>query len=488
MRPIRLNCGHWLSIQAAYLRRMHYCARPDSSSTMLELTRTPGLLLKLAVFFLACGVPGLFALDAARTALAFRQIVQMFDSQEIVDEIKREASAIGRHRRERGLSGIGLERDLERWLLTLQQPNRSPFGTKAFALLDYAPQPFVAMLVDAEGMPLASTREGFTLPRALPPDSNRLNRLYRAELQGPDGALETLVLWVDLPRPGERIWHSLGLDWPIVFAGALVFAVMAAVFLSAWVTRRLRRIEATANAWRHGRFELRIADAGRDEIGALARQLDTLPAALAELVEHRAERAGRAERERIARDLHDTIKQQAFALSMQLGALGSRASSAHVDLPELDEARSLTAHIQQELATLLDELHPLPPIDWHTRLLARITAWSRRSAIAADIALEATESIAPARHDLLGRFIDEALANVERHSGATRVAVRLTRSARHHLLEVADNGRGGIIDGHGRGLRHFRERATELPEGQFDWHSDAASGSRVALRWTETVT
>lgn len=461
---------------------------PMPSPPMPNLPRPSGLLLKLAAFFLICGVPGLFALDAVRMMFEFRQIVQMLDSPRIAAEIRREAEAIGHHRRERGLAGIGLERDLERWLLTLTQPARSPFGDSAFALLEYGPQPFVAMLVDDRARTLATTRNGFAPPASAPVDTPRVQRLYRAPLAGPGGREEALVLWVDLPRPGERIWRSLSFEWPIVLAGALVFASVAAVFLSGWVTRRLRRIAATADAWRHGRFELRIDDPARDEIGALAQQLDTMPAALAELVEHRAERAGRHERERIARDLHDTIKQQAFALSMQLGALRAALPEAQRDLAALGEARDLAEQIQRELAELLGELKPLPQADWRGRLEARIADWSRRSGIAADSALDAAEYIAPARHDLLTRVIDEALANVARHSGAGRVRIDLTHAAQHFELRIADDGRGGIVEGRGRGLQHLRERAAELPEGRFAWQSDARDGSRIILHWTETVT
>ncbi|MBL0029599.1 MAG: HAMP domain-containing protein [Rhodanobacteraceae bacterium] len=466
---------------------------------MPTLLRPSGLLLKLAAFFLLCGVPALLAMDAARTVLEFRQIVRVLDSARIGDEIRREAQAIGRHRRERGLNGIGLTRDLERWLLTLTQPSRSPFGETAFSLLEYGPQPFVAMLVDANERPLATTRADFVPPLPLGPadgdglrsaatNSPHLQRLYHAPLQGPNGAAEALVLWVDLPRPSERIWRSLSFEWPIVLVGALVFATVAAVFLSAWVTRRLRRIAATADAWRHGRFDLRIDDRARDEIGELAQQLDTMPSALAELVEHRSERAGRHERERIARDLHDTIKQQAFALSMQLGALRAALPEAQRDLSALGEARALAEQIQRELAELLGELRPLRQAEWQAHLVARVEDWSRRSGIPAHIELDATELIAASRHDVLMRVIDEALANIARHSGADRALVRLSHEARRFSLCVQDNGRGGIVEGSGRGLQHLRERAAALPEGCFDWYSDPQGGSRIELHWTETVT
>lgn len=468
--------------------RMHYRARFEPTPPMPNPPRPSGLLLKLAAFFLVCGLPGLFALDAARLLLEFRRVVQVLDGPAMADEVAREAAAIGRHRRERALAGIGLERDLERWLLTLVQPGRSPFGDAARALLEDGPQPFVAMLLDAEGRVIAVTRDGFALPAGSTDDEVRVQRLFRVPLQGPDGAEETLVLWIDLARPADRLWRSLGFEWPVVLAGALVFASVAAVFLSGWVTRRLRRIAATAEAWRHGRFDLRIDDDARDEIGALARQLDAMPTALAELVEHRADRARRRERERIARDLHDTIKQQAFALSMQLGALDAALPAAQRALPSLAESRALAEQIQRELAELLGELDPPSEGDWRARVEARIADWSRRSSIDAIVELEAAAAIAPARHDVLTRAIDEALANVARHSGARVVRVRIERDRGQFTLCVSDDGHGGIVEGGGRGLRHLRERAAELPDGRFDWHSDAQRGSRITLHWTETVT
>ena len=467
---------------------MHYRGRFEPNPSMPNPLRPSGLLLKLAAFFLVCGVPGLFALDSVRLILEFRQIVQGLDSPRLVQEIHREAEALGRHRRERDLAGIGLERDLERWLLTLTQPARSPFGENAFALLEYSPQPFVALLVDADGRTLASTRDGFVPPSVVPADHGRVQRLYRAPLLGPGESAEHLVLWVDLARPSERIWRSLSFEWPIVLAGALVFALVAALFLSGWVTRRLRRIAATADAWRHGRFDLRINDHARDEIGDLAQQLDTMPAALAELVEHRADRARRRERERIARDLHDTIKQQAFALSMQLGALEAALPDGQRRLPSLAESRALAEQIQRELAELLGELHPLPDGDWRTRIEARIADWARRSGIRAVVELDDAIVIAPSRCEVLTRAIDEALANVARHSGAHGVRIAITQVGEHCSLRIDDDGRGGIVEGRGRGLRHLRERAAELPDGRFEWHSDEGAGSRIELHWTETVT
>ena len=63
---------------------------------MPTLLRPSGLLLKLAAFFLLCGVPALLAMDAARTVLEFRQIVRVLDSARIGDEIRRGSSSPAR--------------------------------------------------------------------------------------------------------------------------------------------------------------------------------------------------------------------------------------------------------------------------------------------------------------------------------------------------------------------------------------------------------
>jgi signal transduction histidine kinase len=466
---------------------------------MSILSRPNGLLLKLAAFLLLCGLPALLALDLVRHANEHRRVLQALDAPTLLDEIGREATAIGRHRRERGLAGIGLTRDLERWLLTLRQPGSSPLGDAAWSLLDYGPAPFSAMLVDAEGTVIAATRTPAPTPPHFAPaadapvqslvvDGARLHRVYRATLRGPGDAEEALLLWVDLPPPASRLRQMLSLQWPIVLAGAAVFALAAAVFVSAWVTRRLRRIAATADAWRRGQFELRIDDRARDEIGALAQQLDSIPAALAELVEHRSERAGHQERERIARDLHDTIKQQAFALSMQLGALRAALPEALRDLPALAETRALAEQIQRELAQLVDELRPLGHGEWRELVRARIEAWSRRNGIVVDARLDACDQVAAVRHDPLLRVLDEALANVARHSGAQRAEVALTHAGQQFRLHIADDGRGGMVEGGGRGLTHLRERAAALPDGRIEWRSSPGQGSSIELHWTETVT
>jgi len=72
----------------------------------------------------------------------------------------------------------------------------------------------------------------------------------------------------------------------------------------------------------------------------------------------------------------------------------------------------------------------------------------------------------------------EALANVDKHARASRATVRVLRSARGALIEIADDGVGGANDANGSGLRGLADRVEAL-EGQLRVVGNAGSGTTV---------
>jgi signal transduction histidine kinase len=102
--------------------------------------------------------------------------------------------------------------------------------------------------------------------------------------------------------------------------------------------------------------------------------------------------------------------------------------------------------------------------------------------MALDFDLADVPPLAAAHEDALLRIVDEALANVLRHSGASRVLVRLRRVAERVRLVIADNGRGVVAGTDtGMGLRNMRERAQGLPGGRFGFDSQPGHGTRVDI-------
>jgi signal transduction histidine kinase len=200
------------------------------------------------------------------------------------------------------------------------------------------------------------------------------------------------------------------------------------------------------------------------------------------LMRTRTHLATLAERQRLARDLHDTVKQKAFALSLQLATV-RRALADNTSLERVVLAERLSQQIQQELAQILDELRSSDAeLPLAVRLRARAREWAATSGVALDCELAEPPALRPEYEDALLRITDEALANILRHSGADRARIELRLEADRLSLVIEDNGCG--MDGSpasGMGLPNMRARAQTLPDGQFEIGRSDLGGARIRI-------
>lgn len=262
----------------------------------------------------------------------------------------------------------------------------------------------------------------------------------------------------------------------------LLFGFITARIL---LTERLQRLAYVAESYSRGDFSLKPTDRSKDELGQLGGKLLVMGEQLENLLETRQELAGVEERNRLARDLHDTVKQQLFAMQMQLGAAEAlidynpTAAKGH-----LQQANSLSRQTQQELKTLIDELRPASlenkGLADSVRDYAKV--WSDRSLIAVEVGVSGEREIPLAREQALYRILQEALANVAKHSDATRVAVQLSYTNTSVALIIQDNGAGfdTKVRSKGFGLQSMRQRAEEMG-GIFSIES-GATGTTIQVR------
>jgi NarL family two-component system sensor histidine kinase LiaS len=207
-----------------------------------------------------------------------------------------------------------------------------------------------------------------------------------------------------------------------------------------------------------------------------------MAADLEELIETRQQLSASDERNRLARDLHDSVKQQVFAISMNLGA----AQQLLDEQPEaarrrLDTAFELARQSQQELSTIIQTLRPvqLEGAGLVEALAAYTERWQLQTGITSEFEARGTGVVPGDLEDALFRVAQEALSNVARHSGATRAQVTLTITGDRATLEVRDNG-SGFATGEaavGVGLSSMRERMS-TSGGTLHITSDQA-GTRV---------
>jgi signal transduction histidine kinase len=140
---------------------------------------------------------------------------------------------------------------------------------------------------------------------------------------------------------------------------ASVVGTLTGLLITRNVSRRLRRITQAAEAWSKGEFAVEVRDPTPDEIGRLGQDLNGMAEQLHTLLATREELAVVEERNRLARDLHDSIKQNVFATALLVGA--ARSHLPPDTLPAqtyLAEAEALAEQTRHELTALIRELRP----------------------------------------------------------------------------------------------------------------------------------
>jgi two-component system nitrate/nitrite sensor histidine kinase NarX len=211
-------------------------------------------------------------------------------------------------------------------------------------------------------------------------------------------------------------------------------------------------------------------------------------------------RASAAERARVARELHDGAIQALFGIEMKIEALrrAPEPSAATIET-ELGEVQGL---LQQEVMELRELMQALRPVELDgSEQLADILAglvdrFRRDTGISAHfVATSGPIALPPPRALEMVRIVQEALANVRRHSRARNVLVSLTREEHTFRLVVEDDGRGFEFEGRlsGQELDQRRigpvvikERA-RLAGAELAVDSTPGAGARVELAFAEAT-
>jgi len=137
--------------------------------------------------------------------------------------------------------------------------------------------------------------------------------------------------------------------------------VMSGYLASKNFIRRLRHITSVSSAWREGDLDQRIIDNDADELSEHSHNLNIMVGQLKELLGLKQQAAIQDERTRMARELHDTVKQNLFALALQLAAISSKAPDLGEAKQNLLESRLILKQAQEQLVGVIAELRIISP-------------------------------------------------------------------------------------------------------------------------------
>ncbi len=194
----------------------------------------------------------------------------------------------------------------------------------------------------------------------------------------------------------------------------------------------------------------------------LAPRSDDADAKLVEVTRSRARLvdAFQVERRRIERDLHDGAQQRLVALSMQLGLARLELPAGAPAAEPVAAAHELAKQALTELRELIRGVHPKILTD--RGLVAAVQDVAAGAPLPVDLHLPVPGRL-PAPVEVTAYFVVvEALANVAKHSGATRAHVAAWVIGDRLLLDVRDDGRGGADPSRGSGLVGLADRVAAV--------------------------
>jgi len=224
----------------------------------------------------------------------------------------------------------------------------------------------------------------------------------------------------------------------------------------------------------------------REQAQKLASELETANRQLAEYAAQVEELTLTAERQRLARELHDTLSQGLAGLVLQLEAIkahheaGRSERTAEIIDQSLSRARSTLA----DSRSVIDDLRSIPD-SLPEAILAKAERFTQTTGILCDLSLALGDRAIPRKSsDHLLRVFNEALANITRHAQANQVWVRLEVKNNQIEMEVRDDGQGfdpELVNSAGHyGLLGMRERA-RLVGGRLEIDSDSGHGTLIRL-------
>ncbi|WP_223067585.1 sensor histidine kinase [Paenibacillus caui] len=266
------------------------------------------------------------------------------------------------------------------------------------------------------------------------------------------------------------------------------------------IKRRLDLLRDSLIQWEKGNLSRSVPSLGEDEVGKLGEQLERIGkrweeqlTSLQRLSTNNARLAEQArvsaiveERQRLARELHDAVSQQLFAISMTATAVG-RTLEKDFDKAQRQVAliEEMASVAQSEMRALLLHLRPVYLDGKDLTQGVEDLVRELKAKVPMDITLEMDRDLKLVKgiENHLFRIIQEAMSNTLRHAKADKMEIRIFKRAEAVRVILRDNGVGFELDEAKQtsyGISNMQERVREIG-GSVQFITAPGKGTRIEI-------
>jgi len=266
---------------------------------------------------------------------------------------------------------------------------------------------------------------------------------------------------------------------------ASFFWILPSTFILGWLvarvmSKRYQHLYKTIEDWGNGKLSSRIATSGNDEIDVSFQRLNIMAEKLAKHQKELKHLVSIEERQHLAAELHDTVKQQLFASNLQLSA-----AAQQIDQNINGAKESIAIAIKQNRTAFKqvnDLIFTLSPIQIGSNLKEALKTafdnWQKDNTTLLSSEINIEFELTEIQQQVIFRSIMEALQNISKHANAKNVSIKLSHNAQRIIWQITDDGitddgitDDGITDDHnnlnnkvefGQGLSLMQKRIESL--------------------------
>ncbi|UUI03480.1 GAF domain-containing sensor histidine kinase [Oceanobacillus jeddahense] len=187
------------------------------------------------------------------------------------------------------------------------------------------------------------------------------------------------------------------------------------------------------------------------------------------------------ERNRLARDLHDSVNQKLFALSLISGGLQELIDKDERTI--LEAVREVQQLSKEALIDMRSLIWQLRPDHLEQGLVTLFNEYAQK--IGVELSMETPENLEPSQSckEALWRIGQEALNNIQKHAGTSKAVIVMESDADGFMMKVIDQGNGGAVEKQqSLGITSMKERTEELG-GSFHINSEKGKGTTIIVRF-----